>query len=120
MLKVRTRTLGDVTVLCLQGQIVAGEPPILRGAVLSQTEARVVILDLGGVSTIDAGGLGVLLELREQTLSRHIEFRFINVPKLISRVLEMTRLDSVFEIWSETVVAERARASGVLQFAPCA
>ena len=120
MLKVHTKTLGEVTVLCLQGQIVTGETSTLRDAVLSQSEVSAVILDLSRVSRIDAGGLGVLLELRGQTLSRHIEFKFMNVPKLLRQVLEMTRLDSVFEISSENVVAAHARGSSVLQFAPCA
>ena|SRR3990172_1261549 len=83
MLKVYTRRLGGVTVLCLQGQIVTGETSTLRDAVLSQSEPSVIVLDLSRVSRIDAGGLGVLLELRGQTLSRHIEFRLMNVTKLV-------------------------------------
>jgi anti-sigma B factor antagonist len=116
MLKVHTGKLGDVTVLCLQGQIVTGETSTLRDAVLLQSEASVVVLDLARVSRIDAGGLGVLLELRGQTLSRHIEFRLINVTKMVRRVLEITRLDSVFETSStESVVsaAEQPRSSNL-------
>jgi anti-anti-sigma factor len=121
MLKVHTRRLGGVTVLCLQGQIVTGKTSTLRDAVLSQSEASVVVLDLARVSRIDAGGLGVLLELRGQTLSRHIEFRLMNVTKLVRRVLEVACLASVFEISSaENVVAVRDRAAAVLQLAPCA
>ena len=72
MLKVHIRRLGDVTVLCLQGQIVTGETSTLRDAVLSQSEASVVVLDLARVSRIDAGGLGLLLELRGQTIFRAV------------------------------------------------
>ena len=110
MLKVHTRRLGGVTVLCLQGQIVTGETSTLRDAVLSQSEASVVVLDLARVSRIDAGGLGLLLELREQTLSRHIEFRLMNVTTLVRRVLEVARLASVFEISSAENVVVRDRA----------
>jgi len=64
----------------------------------SQTEVSAVVLDLGEVNTIDAHGLGVMLRLREETETKGIEFRLVNVTKLVSRILEITRLDSVFEV----------------------
>ena len=98
MLKVHTTKLGNVAVLCMQGRIVRGETEALRKAVLAQAEKNVIVLDLARVSTIDAGGLGVLLELREETQSKGIEFRLTNVTKPVREVLEITRLDSVFEV----------------------
>jgi anti-anti-sigma factor len=100
MLKVQAKNLGTVAVLCLQGQIVNGESEILRNAVDSLSEVSAVILDLARVTTVDAGGLGLMLELRAQTESRGIRFELVNVPKQIGRVLEITRLDSVFQITS--------------------
>ena len=100
MLKVHAKNLGTVAVLCLQGQIVNGETEILRNALHSISEVNAVILDLARVTTVDAGGLGVMLELREQAESKGIRFELMNVTKLVSRVLEVTRLDSVFEITS--------------------
>jgi len=98
MLKVHTKNLGSVAILCLQGRIVNGETEALRRAVDFQSDAGAVVLDLARVNTIDAGGLGVMLELRQQTKSRGIGFKLMNVPKLVSRVLEITRLNSVFQI----------------------
>ena len=98
MMKIHTTKLGNVAVLCLQGRIVRGESDALRRAVLTQADANVVVLDLARVNTIDAGGLGVMLELREHSESSGIEFRLRNVTKLVRRVLEITRLDSVFEV----------------------
>ena len=100
MLRVHARKLGTVAILCLQGRVVQGETATLRNAVHSQSEASAVVLDLARVSTIDAGGLGLMLELREQTQSKGIAFRLINVTRLVRRILEITRLDSVFEITS--------------------
>ena len=105
MLKVYKKDLGDVAVLCLQGGIVTGETSGLRDAVLSQSEAVAVVLDLARVSRIDAGGLGVLLELREHTLAKGKEFKLLNVTKLVQKVFAITRLNSVFEILSERGVA---------------
>ena len=100
MLKVNAKNLGTVTVLCLQGQIVIGDTETLRNSVQSLSETSAVILDLARVSTVDAHGLGVMLELRQQTKEKGIRFELMNVSKPMSRVLEITRLDSVFQITS--------------------
>lgn len=122
MLKVHTLKLGNVTILRLQGRIVTGETTTLRNAVLSQPDASALVLDFARISGIDAGGLGVMLELREQTQSRGIEFRLMNVTKLVQQVLEITCLDSVFEISSEKEVlstALRGRPAAAVETARC-
>lgn len=98
MLNLHAKKLGTVAVLSLQGQIVTAETQTLRSAVQNLSEVSVIKLDLARVTTIDAGGLGAMLELREQTESRGIRFELMNVTKQISRVLEITRLNSVFRI----------------------
>jgi anti-anti-sigma factor len=100
MLQVDIKNFGSVAILCLRGRIMRGETDVLRNAMNSQSDVGVVVLDLARVSTIDAGGLGVLLELREWALARGIGFRLRNVTKFVSRVLEITRLNSVFEVTS--------------------
>jgi anti-anti-sigma factor len=131
MLKVYARKLGNITVLCLQGRIVNGEAESLREVVDSQSrvssqgnsEVRAVVLDLARVSTIDAGGLGLLLELRKQTASRGIAFKLMNATRFVRRVLEITRLDSVFEIIPGvelSQVTSRPRQRSVMKLAPCA
>ena len=123
MLKVHARNLGNVAFLCMQGQIVNGETEALRNAVHLQSDIRTVVLDLAQVSTVDARGLGVMLELREQVQSRGIGFKLMNVSKLIGRVLEVTRLDSVFEVTSGVEflpAVPRRRPASVMVLAPCA
>jgi len=123
MLRVKTKQLGTVAVLSLQGQIVTGETESLRAAVSELAGTTSVILDFAQVSTVDAGGLGVMLGLREQALGRGIRFALMNVTKGVSMVLAIARLDSVFEITSAMeffpVVARERRASATL-LAPCA
>jgi anti-anti-sigma factor len=58
----------------------------------------VLVLDLGRVTAIDAYGLGLMLELRRLSDSHGIRFKLMNVNPFTSRVFEVTRLDSVFEI----------------------
>jgi anti-anti-sigma factor len=100
MLKIQARKLGNVAVLCLQGQIVNGETEILRNVVQSQSEVSAIKLDLAQVTTVDAGGLGAMLALREEVLSRGIRLELMNVNKRVRMVLELTRLDSVFQFTS--------------------
>ena len=123
MLKVHAKSLGTVAILCLQGRIVNGEAEILRNALQSVSEASAVIIDLARVTTVDARGLGVMLELREQAESKGIRFELMNVTKLVSRVLEVTRLDSVFQITAGVEffpAVSRSRRASVTAFASCA
>jgi len=127
MLKVHARNLGNVAFLCMQGQIVTGETETLRKAVHLQSEAQsdvsTVVLDLTRVSMVDAGGLGAMLELREQVQSKGIGFKLMNVSKLVGKVLEITRLDSVFEVTSGVEffpAVSRRQAASAMQFASCA
>ena len=103
--------------------MVRGELAALRNAVHFQSGVSAVVLDLGKVSTVDAGGLGVLLELREQTQSKGIELKLMNITKLVSVVLEITRLNSVFEITSPAEILSSVdldRPESVIELAPCA
>ena len=123
MLKVHARNSGNVAFLCMQGQIVNSETETLRKAVYSQSDVSTVVLDLAHVSTVDAGGLGVMLELREQVQAKGISFKIMNVSKLVGQVLEVTRLDSVFEVTSGVEffpAVSRRRSASVMKLATCA
>jgi anti-sigma B factor antagonist len=122
MLKVHARNLGNVAVLQFQGRIVNGETEVLHAAVDSVPEGSAVILDLARVSTVDARGLGVMLELREQAEAKGIAFKLMNVSRMVEKVLAVTRLDSVFEVTTgvELFPAARRRPAPSMQLASCA
>jgi anti-anti-sigma regulatory factor len=96
MLKVHAQKYGDVTIICLRGGVVTGDI----------------------ASRIDAGGLGVLLELREHLQSRGIRFSLMNITELVQKVLEISHLNSVFEVLSEAEVL--TAAAGVVEIEVCA
>ena len=98
MLKVHAKRLDSVEVLCLEGQIVNGDTETLRRAAQLGSDAHEIILDLSNVTCVDAHGLGVLLQLREQILADGIHFELINVNASLLRIFEITRLNTVFEI----------------------
>lgn len=98
MLKVHAKKLNAVEILSLEGQIVNGDTQTLRTAVQLAADASDIVLDLANVKTVDAHGLGVLLQLREQSLAHGVHFKLMNVNEPLSRVFEITRLNTVFEI----------------------
>ena len=100
MLRVDTKKLETVAILSLHGRIVNGETESLRTAVDSLGGVRTVILDLADVNMVDAGGLGLLLTLRERVQTQGIGFQLMNISKWVSRVLQVSHLDSVFQIAS--------------------
>ncbi|HKO62995.1 MAG TPA: STAS domain-containing protein [Pyrinomonadaceae bacterium] len=98
MLKVNVKSLGNIAVLSVQGQIVHGETAVLRDTIQSLSGISAIKLDLARVAMIDAGGLGALLELREAATSKAIRFELMNVSRQIARVFQICRLDTVFDI----------------------
>ena len=123
MLKIQTRNLGNIAVLSLQGRIVNGETATLREAVRAQSSAGAIVLDVAGVSTIDASGLGLLLQVRNEFQARGVRLRVMNASGLVRRVFEITRLDSVFEVTAgvEAIpTLSRPKPARVMPFAWCA
>lgn len=101
MLYTTVEVFGNTTVLRCKGRIVIGNAyAILRNAVLSPTHTRMLVLDLAQVDRIDAGGLGVLVQLRQWANSHAIRLRLMNVMNQVEHVLELTRLDGIFEFCS--------------------
>ena len=97
-MRVHAKKLHAVEVLSLEGQIVSGETEILRGAMQLASDISDIVLDLSNVRIVDAHGLGVLLQLREQTLAQGIHMELINVSGPLYKVFEITRLNTVFDI----------------------
>jgi len=98
MLKVHAKKLDSVEIFSLEGQIITGDTDTLRSAVDLASDTSDIILDLANVSVVDAHGLGVLLQLREQNVANGIHFELMNVNERLSRVFEITRLNTVFEM----------------------
>jgi len=122
MLKVHTRNLGNVAVVCLQGRIVNGETSSLREAVDAQLNGSAVVLDLARVSTVDASGLGLMLALRRQAEAKGVGLKLMNVSKFVKQVFEITRLDTVFEVIPrvEPLPARSQARAAQVEWAACA
>lgn len=92
--------LGDVKVFECAGRIVFGCADILRIAVLRHPRVRIVVLDFGGVTAVDAAGLGVLISLRTWARESGRTIKMMNLTPRVEELLELTHLRSVFEVCS--------------------
>jgi anti-anti-sigma factor len=101
MFSMRVQQLGDAIVLGCKGRIVFGNAySTLRNAVRSQGQTGRLILDLARVDRIDAGGLGVLLSVREWVRSGAVRFKLMNFTRNVEQILELTDLQRIFEFCS--------------------
>ena len=98
MLNVQRKNLGNVSLLNLDGNVLIGETDGLREIMQTLPSTAAVVLDFSRVALVDAHGLGVLLQLREQAQSKGMKLEFVNVRSQLRELFRMTRLDSVFQI----------------------
>jgi anti-anti-sigma factor len=115
MLNVTVQTVRETATLLCRGRIVAGEEArILREAVLAQADKNTVIIDLGLVDAIDAGGLSLLLELRKWASSKRVQLKLVNATRRVRQVLTATHLSHIldFDWFEETRIQPRNDATG--------
>ncbi len=89
----------DVVVLQCRGRMVCGDATYtLRDAVTSQRNARIVVLDLSDLQTIDGSGLGALVFLYGWTTDNGIQMKLVNPSHLVREMLERTKLAELFDV----------------------
>lgn len=94
------RRVGDVTILRLIGRLEldAGDVVLRDHVNRLVEEGRVdLVLDMSEV-TVDSAGIGMLVAKYLTVRKRGGRFRLMNVTERTSRLLHVTRLESVFEI----------------------
>jgi anti-anti-sigma regulatory factor len=90
MLSLHTDRIKDVVIIECKGRIVHSEAAFaLRGAVTTQDDARLILLDLSEVSAIEGGGLGMLLFLRRWAHDHDIRLKLFNPTKSVWDRLEL-------------------------------
>ena len=93
--------LQDVAVVRCSGRMVRGAAlDGFRRGIEELDRLRVLVLDLSDIQQIDAGGLGTLLLVRRWAVQNSARLKLVNPPMFFRRVLEATKLNSVFEISS--------------------
>jgi anti-sigma B factor antagonist len=103
-----TREDGAVTILTVTGDLVIGEPETTFKKTVTRLleEGRVQLLvDLTGVGFLDSSGLGALVRALTQSQKEGGQTKLLGANDQIRKLLQMTKLDSVFELHEDLETA---------------
>jgi anti-anti-sigma regulatory factor len=101
MLNITVANIGELAVVGCEGRIVQRESAYkLREAVTSQTDARIVVLELSEVRAIGGGGLGMLVLLQRWAREHNIRFLLFHPSKSVQNQLKRSRSIAQFYISS--------------------
>ena len=107
-LEITTREFDRVVVVDVVGKLTTSDGRTqLRDLihVLSGTGHKRFLLNLAGVDYVDSSGMGELVRCFTTVRQRGGEMKLVQVNKRVADLLQMTRLNTLFEIYSEERVA---------------
>jgi anti-sigma B factor antagonist len=105
------RRLGAITVVDLRGSIELGEASLtLRRTIreLIENGRTKIVLNFSGVHFMDSAGIGELAGAYMPVKSRGGELKFLNPTKKVHGMLQLTKLDKVFEVYTDEQAALRS------------
>jgi anti-sigma B factor antagonist len=107
-LRITEREVGDVTVLDLDGQLVFDDGDALFRERVNDLIARdrvKLVINLAGVTYIDSAGIGVLIGRFLGVRRRGGDMRLANLTTRSHRVMTITQLLNVFEVFDSVDAA---------------
>ena len=121
-LSLETRNRGDIMIVHCQGRIVYRDEAVALSRAVADVvkNSNKVVLDLGGVSSIDSAGMGELAFLQSWSQTRNVSLKCASPSPLVRNLLDLTNLDRVLEIYPSLPDAlESFRESGVREEQVC-
>ncbi len=109
--KVNVRETESAVILEVIGRITIGPSgPSLQDRVCELLDSghKNIILDLGGVTFLDSSGLGQLVGGYSTAVSRGGEIRLLNLNKRVYDLMQITKLYTVFAIYTDEATAVRS------------
>lgn len=100
MLKFKIHNLGEVALFECEGRLTVESANVLRRAVTTQASMHTVVLDLKGLTDVDAAGLGAIASLGCWARSTGTDLKLMNLMPRVERLMELTGLRSEFDICS--------------------
>jgi anti-sigma B factor antagonist len=102
------RYAGEVTVVEMGGRIALGEgSALLRKTIrdlLAERRTR-ILLNLADISYIDSSGIGELVSAYTSVKGQGGELKLLHLTKKVHDLLQITRLFTVFEVFSDEPAA---------------
>ena len=117
-LQLKSRWVGEVLVLQCAGRIVAGpEVDALQQTIRQELEQQPnIVLQMADVQFIDSSGLGTIVRLMSAARAAGGDVKVCQLAPMMAKVLAMTNLHKVFEIYEtedEAILAAlRGKRSG--------
>jgi len=96
-----TRHIGDVAVVDLSGKITHGEGNVMLRQIVHDLlgkDNKKILLNLGEVYYIDSSGMGELVRVYTSIRNQGGEMKLMNLSRRVQDLLQMTRLNAVFQI----------------------
>jgi anti-sigma B factor antagonist len=103
-----TRDDGRVTIVTVHGNLVIGDPEAAFKKTITRLleEGRVnLLVDLSGVGFLDSSGLGALVRALTNSQKDGGQTKLLRAGPQVRKLLEMTKLDSVFELHDDLETA---------------
>lgn len=109
-----TMSKNNTPILRVNGKIIGNTVEALRHEMRSQIEqsGRQLILDLTNVPLLDSSALGAIIATLQALKKSDGRLVLLNPQEAVQNVLEVTRLDSVLEIYQDEADAVNALSRG--------
>lgn len=107
-MKIKTRDVGDVVVVEINGKITIGEGDVaLRNTIkeLLEQGKKKIVIDMKHVSYMDSSGVGELASAYTTTKKEGGELKLANLNTKVHDLLQLTTLISIFEVYDSTAEA---------------
>jgi anti-sigma B factor antagonist len=100
IVRIETAVIDNQVLITVEGDIDLYSSPELRNAVLKAVPASIegVKVHLGDVSYMDSSGVATLVEGLRSANEHGKSFMLVAPSHAVTKVLELARLDSVFEV----------------------
>lgn len=94
----------DVTLIRIDGQLTVGNRQELKTAVQEALDrsGRKLLLDCTATGYIDSSGLGALVTIARRAREAGADMRLAGLNEDLRSLFELTKLDTLFEIYPDT------------------
>jgi anti-sigma B factor antagonist len=107
-MELKTHEDGPITIVTVTGDLVIGDAETTFKKTVTRLleEGRVnLLVDLSGVGFLDSSGLGALVRALTNAQKEGGQTKLLHAGPQIRKLLQMTKLDSVFEIHEDLEAA---------------
>jgi anti-sigma B factor antagonist len=109
-MRIKIQDYNEVTVIELQGELDGDMNTPLKNTITDIVTAGKagIVLHVSGVGFIDSEGLELLLWIKEYCAKNHCQLRIAGLDENCAKILEVTRLESEFDLYSELAEAVKS------------